>query len=98
MLKIKKDVDMKKLTEYGFSSFRASRQYTNYYFLCRDGEMLLCNNVVREIWRLKKEVDDPRIHSVPKWQKRGIHIEDGLYRIITAGLVISKDTEVPCDD
>ena len=93
MLKIKMSEDIKELTKYGFSSFRASRLHTNYYFLCRDGEMLLCNNVVREIWRLNLEQDDTRVHSVPKYQKKGVHIEDGLYRIIKAGLVTTPEEE-----
>lgn len=93
MLKIRKDVDINKLTECGFVSFRVSRSHTNYYFASRQGVMLLCNNVVREIWRDKIYEDDTRIHSVPKYQKRGVEPEDGLYTAIKAGLVISKEEE-----
>ena len=55
--------------------------------------MLLCNNVVREIWRDEIYEDDTRIHSVPKYQKRGVEPEDGLYAAIKAGFVISKEEE-----
>ena len=94
MLKIKSDVDMEKLVELGFVSFKASRETTYYYFLCRNsgcGEMLLCNNVTRDIQCVKREAGDSRTHCYPKYQKRGMHIEDGLYRIITAGLVESSE-------
>lgn len=93
MLKIKKDIDINRLTECGFVSFKLSRTQTNYYFACREDEMLLCNNIAREITRQKIYDDDTRIHSVPKYQKRGVHIEDGLYAAIKAGLVISEEEE-----
>lgn len=93
MLKIKKDIDINRLTECGFVSFKLSRTQTNYYFACRDGEMLLCNNIAREITRQKIYDDDTRIHSVPKYQKRDVEPEDGLYAAIKAGFVISKEEE-----
>lgn len=54
--------------------------------------MLICDNVRRTILLIvNNETDNPCLHRVPKRQPVGVHVEDGLYRIITAGLVDSSE-------
>lgn len=96
MLKLKDNVNIEDLTKLGFVKFKISRSQTNYYFAVRRGGgwVILINNVAREI--LIDKIAEPqqffpkgdtRIHANIKWQHKNALIEDGIFELVSAGLV-----------
>lgn len=93
MLKLKDNVNIEYLTKLGFVKFKISRSQTNYYFAVRrgGGRVILINNVAREILIDKihepQKSGDTRIHANIKWQHKNALIEDGIFELVSAGLV-----------
>ena len=93
--KLKDNVNIEELTKIGFKTFKVSREQTNYYFAVKRGiKVILINNIKREV-----VVDnicqpqphfpngDTRLHANIKWQPKDTLVEDGIFELVSAGLV-----------
>lgn len=87
MLKLKANVDIEQLKEFGFKSFKVSRTQTNYYFACRDDSVIIVNNVMRELFFDKIYENDTRVHSVVKYQAKRVTVYDAVCDLAAAGLI-----------
>ena len=95
MLKLKDSVNIEELVKHGFVSFRVDRHQTNYYFAVRrGGKVILVNDVRREV--LVDNICEPssmfpkgdtRLHANLKYQPKATLVEDGIYELVSAGLV-----------
>ena len=94
MLRIVKEKELKDLEQFGFHSFKLTRNQTNYYrCFARGCKVILINNVLREIVIDTWHDDDTRIHKIPKCNKKDTTlIEDVIFDLTQAGFVekISK--------
>lgn len=87
MLKLKSGVDIKELEKHGFKSFKVSRVQTNYYFACRDDNVIIVNNLARELYFDAIYDKDTRVHSVVKFQPRSVFVYDAVCELAAAGLI-----------
>lgn len=87
MLKLKSGVGIKELEKHGFKSFKVSRVQTNYYFACRDDNVIIVNNLARELYFDTICDKDTRVHSVVKFQPRGVFVYDAVCELAAAGLI-----------
>lgn len=95
MLKLKDSVNIEDLVKLGFVSFKVARNQTNYYYAVRrGGNVILINDVRREVVIDKICMPQPmfpkgdtRLHANIKWQPKEAVIEDGIYELTIAGFV-----------
>lgn len=88
MLRIKDDVNIEKLAELGFASFKVNREQTNYYFADRRGwHAVIVNNKERTVLLDNITPGDNRLHANIKWQNKEATVEDGIYLLTAAGIV-----------
>ena len=94
MLRIVKEKELKDLEQFGFHSFKANRNQTNYYRCFAHGcKVIIINNVLREVVISEWYDDDTRIHKIPKCNRKDTTpIEDVLFDLTQAGFIekISK--------
>ena len=94
MLKLVNDFKIEDLKKYGFTSFKANRNLTNYYRIFAHahkgtGNMLLITNTLREVLILNYEGDnDTRVHARPRIRvKDKTWVEDVICQLAKDGVI-----------
>ena len=97
MLNLKEKINIEKLKEYGFTSFKVNRNQTNWYRIFAHshqgmGNMILVNNIDREVRITKYEgVEDTRVHAYPHIRMRDKKmVEDVIVELAENDVIESR--------
>lgn len=92
MLKVDKTKDLEVLKRYGFNSYKVNRTQTNYYrCFAKASELIIINDINREVVIDHWHSDDTRIHKAPKCHyKDTTPLMDVVYDLIIDGVVVKE--------
>ena len=87
MLYIKNNINIKNLEQIGFKSFKVNRDQTNYYFATRkNNAVVIVNSTDGSVLLDSIKDNDSRLHKIIQYQPKNAVVEDGIFKLINAGL------------